>query len=54
MQGSTVERMRSKRVRDEDTNLKSNDDKCTRRYRRLYRAIKQGEYLESNTLDNNE
>lgn len=51
MQGSTVERMRKrKRLEEPITNSKS--DKLTRKYRRLNRAIKQGEYQESDTSDN--
>lgn len=52
MQGSTVERMRSRRIRVEAPITNSKNDKHTRRNRRLHRAIKQGEYMESNTLDN--
>ena len=53
MQGSTVERMR-KRKRLEEPITNSKRDKLTRKYRRLNRAIKQGEYQKSDTSDNKE
>ena len=51
MQGSTVEPMR-KRKRLEEPITNSKRDKLTRKYRRLNRAIKHGEYQESDTSDN--
>lgn len=50
MQGSTVERMRSKRIKHEEPIQNSKNDKLTRRNRRLHRAIKHGEYMESNSV----
>ena len=51
MQGSTVERMRSKRLKEyEEPITNRKNDKFTRRHRRLHRAIKHGEYMESNTV----
>ena len=55
MQGSTVERMRSKRLKEyEEPITNRKNDKLTRRHRRLHRSIKHGEYLESNTLNKEE
>lgn len=51
MQGSTVERMRSKRLKEyEEPITNRKNDKFTRRHRRLHRAIKHGEYMESNSV----
>lgn len=54
MQSSTVERIRSQRVKSEGPITNSKRDKLTRKHRRLHRAIKQGEYRKSDVSDNNQ
>ena len=55
MQFNTVEKMRCRRIRDSKAVISNNkNDKMLRRNRMLHRAIKQGEFQESNTLDKGE
>lgn len=55
MQFNTIEKMRCRKIRDNKSVISNNkNDKMLRRNRMLHRAIKQGEFQESNTLDKEE
>lgn len=55
MQFSTVEKMKCRKIRDNKAVISNNkNDKMLRRNHMLHRAIKQGEFQESNTLDKGE